>query len=724
MFKCKREFLVITFLVAGLLLGFVGAASAAVSVTGTGQDEMVRAFEQLNQSVNNGSWYRTSTNDSGALAWSEAPVMYSYLRMYEATGDKNYLDKFIVHTDSVLKNRDSVRGVKDYRGLSLPSWRAGGGYTLSGKYYIFAAHTGMIASPLADFAGIVQRNNLTEYQAKANVYLQAAKEAVAVHNDEWANNGNHGYYIIRKGAPVWSDGVGVPFNMNLIMGEALINLHQATGEAIYLERAAKIARHFKDNLTLDTETGAYVWNYYWGIAYSGWTSSNSPSVNTPSYKGYRVKEDVRHGALEMRFVEKAYRAGIVFDDTDMARFGKTVSEKLIKSTTSVAQNVDGSGAADSTMRIASWTMLYPWAAGILDVDRQAGFVGPVGMTGLSLYCKALSELNGWDRGVVTPPGEGGTADPGDEDDPPTGEQPLVPDDEGGNPPDGGGAAPVSDPAQLIKNSDFSDGRFGWDVGKAGVIGVEAGGNKYISNGYNWNLCQDIVLKPGKYVANALTRKGNAGTEARMVIMSLDSKGQAITANTVDIRHKHKGAGWENVPATEFIVPAGAAKSRVYLLINGGSGVHHFDNISVKALPVVELVKNGDFSDGRTGWDVGKAGVIGVEASGNKYISNGYNWNLCQDIVLKPGKYVANGLTRKGNAGAEARMVIMSLDSKGQAITANTVDIRHKHKGAGWESMPATGFTVPAGAAKTRAYLLVNGGSGVHYFDNISIKPVN
>ncbi|MDD3653279.1 MAG: hypothetical protein PHO01_03680 [Desulfotomaculaceae bacterium] len=736
MHKCKWGFLVITFLVTGLLFGSIGVAYAAVSVTGTGQDEMVRAFEEMHQSVNNGNWYRTSTNDSGALAWSEAPVMYSFLRMYEATGDKTYLDQFIVHADSVLKTRDSVRGVKDYRGLSLPSWRAGGSYTLNGKYYIFAAHTAMIVSPMADFAGIVQRNNLTEYQTKANVYLQAAKEAVAVHNDEWVDNGNHGYYIIRKGAPVWSDGVGVPFNMNLIMGEALLNLYQATNESIYRERATKIARHFKDNLTLDPVTGAYVWNYWWGIAYTGWTTGNSPSVNTPSYKGYRVKEDVNHGVLDMRFVEKAYRAGIVFNETDMARFGKTISSKLIKTITSVALNVDGTGTADSPLRITSWTMLYPWAPGILDVDRQVKYVGPLGMCGLSLYCKALSVENDWNDGVTDPPGDGGTTEPGDEDDPtgnggttdpsgneddpPTGGQPSDPN-------DGGSTPPSVDPAQLIKNGDFSDGRTGWDVGKAGVIGVEASGNKYISNGYNWNLCQDLVLKPGKYVASAQTRKGSASTEARLVIMNLDAKGQTISANTVDIRHRHRGAGWESVPATEFTVPAGAAKTRVYLLVNGGSGVHHFDNISVKvkALTVEELlIKNGDFSDDRTSWDVGRAGVIGVEASGNKYISNGYNWNLCQDLVLKPGKYVASAQTRKGSASTEARLVIMSQDAKGQTISANTADIRHRHRGAGWESMPATEFTVPAGAAKTRVYLLINGGSGVHHFDNIFIKPVN
>ena len=40
--------------------------------------------------------------------------------MYETYRDTCYLEKFIEHADSVLKQRDSERGVTDYRGLSLP----------------------------------------------------------------------------------------------------------------------------------------------------------------------------------------------------------------------------------------------------------------------------------------------------------------------------------------------------------------------------------------------------------------------------------------------------------------------------------------------------------------------------------------------------------------------------------------------------------------------------
>lgn len=144
--------------------------------------------------------------------------------------------------------------------------------------------------------------------------------------------------------------------------------------------------------------------------------------------------------------------------------------------------------------------------------------------------------------------------------------------------DNGSPKPVT--GDLIKNGDFKSGHKDWNGSK--IIGIDANGNKYISNGYNWGVYQDLFLNPGKhYQINAQTRKGSAVTPARLVVLYIDDSGKYIRKNLVDIRHKHNGAGWESMPATEFTVPGGAVKTRVFLLINGGKGNHHFDNISIK-----------------------------------------------------------------------------------------------------------------------------------------------
>ena len=63
------------------------------------------------------------------LAWSQSYVLLGLVRMYETYRDTYYLDRLIENIDQVLSVRDSERGVTDYRGLSLPAWRADHPYT-------------------------------------------------------------------------------------------------------------------------------------------------------------------------------------------------------------------------------------------------------------------------------------------------------------------------------------------------------------------------------------------------------------------------------------------------------------------------------------------------------------------------------------------------------------------------------------------------------------------
>lgn len=72
----------------------------------------------------------TDNNDHGALAWGQAYVLIGFIRMFQRYGDTHYLDRLVENVDAVLANRDSVRGVTDYRGLSLPAWRATHPYTV------------------------------------------------------------------------------------------------------------------------------------------------------------------------------------------------------------------------------------------------------------------------------------------------------------------------------------------------------------------------------------------------------------------------------------------------------------------------------------------------------------------------------------------------------------------------------------------------------------------
>ena len=91
---------------------------------------LVSTFDALDASGR--GWYLGETNDRASrLAWGESYVMVAYLTMYEATGQRRYLDKFVKHATAVVAKTDRNRHVTDYRGRSTGAWRCGNTHTVA-----------------------------------------------------------------------------------------------------------------------------------------------------------------------------------------------------------------------------------------------------------------------------------------------------------------------------------------------------------------------------------------------------------------------------------------------------------------------------------------------------------------------------------------------------------------------------------------------------------------
>ncbi|HHV72397.1 MAG TPA: GyrI-like domain-containing protein, partial [Clostridia bacterium] len=487
----KRRWLSTVLIFALLLSCFPLGISSAKAAT---PQQLRQIFDTMDKRTNGGNWYKNNNNESNILSWNQSYVMASYVTMYEATGDTYYLDRFIDHADSVLKTRDSVRGVKDYRGLSTPSWRTGGpnydlnGQILNGQYYIMGVNTGMISYSFAEFAAIVYNTPaLAKYKNKAEIYLQAAKDAVAVHDYEWVDNGSTGYYVFKKGAPYWTDGANLPHNQYLALARTQLAIYQATGDKFYYDRVEKMARLFKNNLTIDQKTGAYIWHYQWGKGLNGWTSSDNLSVNKPSYGGYKRYEDVSHGAIDVDFAYKAYKAGIVFTEEDMIRFGKTVENYLILPNGKVAQFVNGGVEAKYQIMIAHWLRISDYAPSAYPLAEKL-ITSLTGAGGSGMLAIAMTNLaaNGGGGVIIKP------QDPVEN--PP--EQPELPVESG----------------EIIINGGFEKNQTGWS-GSLVTIKTESNGNKYLTNGYNWQAYQDLNLSAGEYKLTAKTKKLTATTQA-------------------------------------------------------------------------------------------------------------------------------------------------------------------------------------------------------------------
>jgi len=85
----------------------------------------------------NGAAKPSSLNESGGkLAWGQSHVLKSYITMYERFEDPAYLRLLVRNADQIFATRDSVRGVTDYSGRSLPGWRSRDPYTASSAIFL------------------------------------------------------------------------------------------------------------------------------------------------------------------------------------------------------------------------------------------------------------------------------------------------------------------------------------------------------------------------------------------------------------------------------------------------------------------------------------------------------------------------------------------------------------------------------------------------------------
>lgn len=120
-------------LAAGVGLGSAGLLGSSRPAAAATYDYTAReTFDYFDETFHDGERVGQPhhSNEAGALAWGQSYVLDGFMKMYLTYGDTYYLDRLIHNVDIMLTTRDSERGVTDYRGLSLPAWRAGNHYTV------------------------------------------------------------------------------------------------------------------------------------------------------------------------------------------------------------------------------------------------------------------------------------------------------------------------------------------------------------------------------------------------------------------------------------------------------------------------------------------------------------------------------------------------------------------------------------------------------------------
>jgi hypothetical protein len=362
--------------VMSMLGGLAGLAAAPLAAAArqavTGIDISSRdIFDQMDESINDGNGQKHQSNEEGVLEWQQSTIMFSYLLMYRAHRDIHYLDKAIDHIDHVLKQRDSELGEQDYRGESAPAWAARR-YSVDRQRIIGPVGTGMIVLPIAEATRIIRATpalrEQPKYRQAAERFLEAAEQAIAVHDFQWRDlDDGLGTYIFPKGSPMAADGIELPQNMNQSMGRPMIHLWRLTGNDRYRDRVMAMGRMFQQDLRVD-EHDAYLWNYHWrqSRGYLGWTEEEGISANRAVFGGNRRMEDTSHGTIGVSFAAMMLRDGLMFDAQDMRRFANTFLHHVLDRDDDgrlVAWRfINGTGDRDGRWDTAAgqWAVLAPW----------------------------------------------------------------------------------------------------------------------------------------------------------------------------------------------------------------------------------------------------------------------------------------------------------------------------------------------------------------------------
>jgi hypothetical protein len=291
-----------------VFIGLILLVIIAVDAYGGEKEEMIAQFDRFDNAINGGQGHSKKTNESTVLMWAESYLLEAYLVMYEATGDKKYIEKFMAQAEDVYNSTDKKRGVKDYNGRIRTGWSTTKGS--KGKAAVVTIlGTGMICQPFVRFAVMVkERKELAVYKGIANKYVVLAEQAVTEFNNQWSINSQtgEGYYNFEGDEPNKENlDALIAFNGTMGIGRLILLLYQVTGKNEYFIKAKGLAVTLQRNLTL-TKNNSYVWGY------------------RPDLSKTRRIEDISHGAIDVDFVIKASKNNIIFNNDDLKRFANTI----------------------------------------------------------------------------------------------------------------------------------------------------------------------------------------------------------------------------------------------------------------------------------------------------------------------------------------------------------------------------------------------------------------
>ncbi|MGO8703096.1 MAG: hypothetical protein ACLQVA_04695 [Candidatus Brocadiia bacterium] len=303
------------------------------------------------------------------------PFLSGFCQGYMATGDREWVDRFIDWTDSVVK-----RGVKEPDGyIGWPRDENGDvlEYLPDGmkeRYTDTEVGDAWFFRPIVLMAGEILKSPALkkEYGAKAEEYIRLAERTF----EKWESRG--AWRETKDGGGVWvippfgidrrtgqwtegyeqrkTDGVSMPDNKENSITLWMIAMYDVTQKPIYRERVEKWMRVQKSRMRLRENGKYFVWNY-WDPA-GPW--DYKPDGSLKHWVG--VHPNGRYYRLDVDAIAAAWEHGLVFTKEDIARLIATNRDFMWNQQLKNPefQRIDGEKPAARVPPGLLWTALAPY----------------------------------------------------------------------------------------------------------------------------------------------------------------------------------------------------------------------------------------------------------------------------------------------------------------------------------------------------------------------------
>lgn len=263
--------------------------------------------------------------DGGRLAWRTSRELLALLLRFEDTGEARYLAPIWRFAMGAMAQRDDHAGLQDFRGRSLPVW--GTSRYGDGRRTDFLVHSALVLEPILECLAFLEGRHPAvpglpldlpfAPRAERDSVLVACLETLAAYDADFriGPEPDEGYYV-------HSDEEGErerrpqPFNRMSSLAWDLVLAGRLAERPDLGERGAQVAR-FLDRRFYRDELGAYAWSY----------EADWPELAPPTSTVYWC-EDLSHGFTTIQPIPKLARAGVVFDQEDVAGLARTLTRRI------------------------------------------------------------------------------------------------------------------------------------------------------------------------------------------------------------------------------------------------------------------------------------------------------------------------------------------------------------------------------------------------------------